>query len=253
MGHRFAMKKFLIILSSVLIYNLPVLAQFGGGSAAPSSDTSLDELFSGNPVFSATQIADITGPNGHINVKTQMYFDHGNSRSEMNMADVQGSLPPNALAQMKAIGLDKVVTINPASKTSQLTIYPNIRSYFSTAVPAAAKGASNSITITKIGSESVGGHSCIKNSVVVTSGGESHQFTTWNATDLRNFPIEIAISDQGTSVTMTFQNVSFAAIPAYEFQPPSAYSHYDNIQALMQAAMMSRMSASPTPPRTPNQ
>ena len=65
-------------------------ANFGGG---------LDKLFDGNPVFTANMITTISGPNGPMNIKTKMYFDHGNSRTDMNMSDAQGGgLPPAAIS-----------------------------------------------------------------------------------------------------------------------------------------------------------
>lgn len=246
------MKKF-FWLSAVWVCCAPAHAQFG--SPAAKADASMDQLFKSTPVFTATESTAITSGSAPINVTSQMSFDHGSSRSEMNMADVHGgNLPPNALAQMKAIGLDKVINISPANKTNVYTIYPNIRSYICTQVPdSAAITGSNSVQITKVGTETVNGHPCIKNSVVVTSNGESHPFTTWNATDLNNFPIQICVTDQEASVTMTFRNISFAAVPASQFQPPAGFSKYDNLQALMQAAIMSHMSAAPAPPAAPNQ
>ncbi|MBW8864619.1 MAG: hypothetical protein JF609_06795 [Verrucomicrobia bacterium] len=48
----------------------------------------------------------------------------------MSMVDVKGSgLPPNAGAQMKAMGMDVVVTITRPEKKLSYLIYPGMQSY----------------------------------------------------------------------------------------------------------------------------
>ena len=72
-----------------------------------------------------------------MTVKSKMVFDHENSWTEMNMADVKGpNFPPQAVDQMKTIGMDDVVTIQPANKVNIYVIYPRIHSYVSMAIPS---------------------------------------------------------------------------------------------------------------------
>jgi hypothetical protein len=239
MGHRFLMRKILLIVCAAFACGVPVFAQMGGGNFGSGM---MDQLFSGNLVFSATMQTAVSGPSGPMSVKCHLSYDHGNSRSEMNMADVQStSLPPNAAAQLKAIGMDEVVTITRPAATNIITLYPNLRSYFSMPLPASGGSTGKyNVQTSRLGTETVNGHSCIKNKVVVTVNGQSHEFTTWNATDLNNFPVQIAISEQGVSALMSFQNVSFNSINAGMFQPPSGYTRYDSGQELMQSAAMIR-------------
>src|SRR5579859_7053230 len=152
MRHRFAMRKSLSVLFAVLACGVTAFAQMGGGA---NFDSTLDQLFDKTPVFSATLQTVMSGPGGSMNASSKMFYDHGNSRSEMDMANVSGSsLPPNALAQAKAMGLDKVVIIAPSSKTKVFTIYPNLRAYISSPSSSGATPTSN-IQITKLGSEAV--------------------------------------------------------------------------------------------------
>jgi outer membrane lipoprotein-sorting protein len=242
-----------ILLFAVLLCSVSALAQMGG-SPTPGPNNGMDELFSANPVYSATMQAVIASPNGPMTVTSKTYYDHGNSRQEMNMANVTGSgLPPAALTQAKAMGLDSIVTIAPASKTNIFTMYPNLRSYFSVPMPPSGTGTNDGIAqTTPLGNETVAGHPCVKNKVVVNQGGQSYTFTVWNATDLKNFPVQISVTQDGSTATITYQNISFGSIPASFFQPPSSYKSYDSIQSLMQAAIMSRMGSVPPPaPATP--
>lgn len=244
------MRKTLSLLVAVLVCAAPAFAQMGGGSAGQSYNSGMDELFKANPVFSATMQTSINGPQGVMSVTSTTIYDHGNSRSEMNMANVSApNVPPGAVAQMKAIGMDDVVTIATAAKTNIYTIYPNLKAYVSMPLPSAAAGVPKAdVQITKLGDETVAGHSCVKNKVVVTTGGETHEFTAWNATDLNNFPVQIAISEQGMSATMTYQNITFGHVSASQFLPPTGYKSYNSVPELMQAAMMSHGAGAGAPP-----
>src|ERR1700739_3351745 len=108
------MRNFLFAFFAALAFTVPASAQMAGPSPGPGGgnfDNGMEKLFAANPVFSATMLTSIDGPNGPMNVKSKMVFDHENSWTEMNMANVQGpNLPPQAVEQMKSIGMDDVVT-----------------------------------------------------------------------------------------------------------------------------------------------
>lgn len=233
------MRKSLLALFAVLACSATAFAQMGG-PGGPSLDTSLNQLFDKTPVFTATMQTVMSGPSGSITAITKMIYDHGNSRFEMDAANAHGSmLPPNALAQAKALGMDKVITIVPANGANGYTIYPNLHGYISTPTPSNS-AQKNRIQVTKLGAETVAGHLCIKNQVLLASPGQP-PLTVWNATDLNNFPIQITVSDQGSSATMNFQNISFGRVAASEFYPPANYKHYDNAQEVLQAAIISHV------------
>jgi hypothetical protein len=239
-----------ILLFAVLLCSVPAFAQFGGSGGGSNPNNGMDALFSANPVYSATLQTALTGPNGPMTVTSKTYYDHGNSRNEMNMTNVTGSsLPPNALRQATALGLDSIVTIAPSTHTNIYTLYPNLHSYFT--VPVSDSGAPSAkdgiAQVTPIGNETVAGHPCVKNKVVVNAGGQPHTFTVWNATDLKNFPVQISISEDNMSAILTYQNISFNSVPASFFQPPTSYKSYDSIESLMQGAIMARMGRIPPP------
>lgn len=237
------MKITLSIIFAALVFGFRSFGQMGG--ASPGLDNSMELLFSGNPVFSATMQTDIASARGSMSVAAKMFFDHGNSRTEMNVAGMQGSaISPQAAAQMKAMGMDQIVTIAPSSKTNVYMIYPNLHSYLSVSVPPQS-ATNNTLQTTKLGAETVSGHPCVKNKNTVTVNGQPHDFTTWNATDLKNFPIQISLTDEGTTITMSFQNISFSTVSASEFQPPTGYTKYSSPQEMMQAVIMSHANAFP--------
>ncbi len=247
------MKKAFFALLAVSIPGFILFAQVGPGPGAgpANSDNGMEKLFAGTPVYSATMITAMSGPNGPMTVKTKTWFDHENSRTEMNMADVDSaSLPPGAAAHMKALGMDDVVTITTADKKNLYVIYPNLSSYVSMPSDGPAGGTNNAAITqtTKLGEETVDGHPCVKNKYTVNVNGDTHEFTAWNATDLNNFPIKIAFEEQGMSATITFQNISFDKIPASQFQPPPGYSGYPSMAELMRAAVATHPGAMPGAP-----
>jgi hypothetical protein len=254
MRHRFPMKKILSALFALFLGAIPAFAQMGGAPGG-TPNNGMDQLFSATPVYTATMQTVMTTPNGPMTVTAKTYYDHGNSRNEMNMANVTGgSLPPNALKQAKALGLDNIVTIAPATHTNVYTMYPNLHSYFTVPVTSSGGASPNDgiASTTAIGNETVAGHPCVKNKVVVNAAGEPHTFTVWNATDLKNFPVQISVTEDNMTAVITYENIAFTSVPASFFQPPSGYKSYDSIEALMQAAIMSRMGSIPPPaPVTP--
>ncbi len=244
------MMKFLSILLAVVVCGVPVLAQMGGPEPV-EGDNLMEKLFSATPVYSATMFTTIPGPGGSpMTVKAKTVFDHENSWTEMNMMDVQTSnLPPDAVEAaeyMKSIGLDDVVTIQPANKLNLYVVYPRIHSYV--AMPVPPSGTTNNAfgkQTTKLGQETVDGHPCVKNDDLVTNSMQSTDFTVWNATDLNNFPIKIVMNVQGMPVTVTYQDISFDKPAPELFQPPAHFTKYGSLQDLQESAKMNHPSGMP--------
>lgn len=255
------MRKILSALFALSLFGVPAFAQMGGGpgpGGGGNFDNGLEKLFGANPVFSATLMTSMAGPQGPMTVKTKMVFDHENSWTEMNMADVQSSnLPPQAVQaaeQMKSIGMDEVVSITTADKKNAYMVYPHIHSYVDIAIPPSDASSNFKMQTTKMGEETVDGHPCVKNDVIITNSVQSNDFTVWNATDLNNFPVRITMTEQGMPVTITFENVSFDKPAADLFQPPAHYTRYGSIGDLYQSAIMNHpggMPGAPSPSVSP--
>lgn len=245
------MKNSFSILVAVLLGGLPALAQMdSGASPGANFDNGMEKLFGATPVFSATMQTRMDSPDGPVTVKTKFYFDHESSRTEMNMADAHGgSLPPDAPEQMKALGMDQVVTITPADKKSVCMIYPNIHSYVDMQIPGSGPDTNQyQIQTTKVGEETVDGHPCVKNKTIVWTDDQTNEFTVWNASDLKNFPVQIAMSEGDMSATIDFHNVSFDKLDAGLFQAPTNYTRYGTMQDLMMSAAMNHPGGMPGMP-----
>jgi hypothetical protein len=239
------MKKYLpFLMALVLAAGISTSpAQMGGGPSVPQFGGGMEKLFGANQTFSATTQIQASNGNTPITMSGQMSFDKGASRFEMDMSQMQGgNIPPQAMAQMKSMGLDKMVSITQSDKKIVYVIYPDARAY-TEMTPAAPDTATTNtdapIQITALGNETIDGHPCVKNKAVVTDKqGVKHEFTVWNATDLKNFPVQIAMNEEENPVTFSFHNVSFAKPDPALFTPPTGFTKYDSMQEMMQSIMM---------------
>lgn len=94
----------------------------------------------------------------------------------------------------------------------------------------------------RLGKETVEGHDCVKNKVVVTDKeGAKHESTVWNASDLKSFPVKIVTGEAGHPATILFKNITFTKPAASLFEPPSGFTKYDSPQTMMQTEMMKKM------------
>jgi hypothetical protein len=180
-----------------------------------------------------------------VTMPGKVNFDSGKARFDMNMSEAKGSaMPPQMVVQMKSMGMDTMTSINrPDLKVSYL-IYPGLKAYAEMPIQdsTADKSADYKVETTEQGKETLDGHATVKNKVVVTDDqGKKHEYTVWNATDLKKFPVKIETAEEGMNMTMTFKNVKLDKPKADLFNAPSDYKKYDNVMSLMQQEMMKKM------------
>jgi hypothetical protein len=241
------MKKSLTLLATTLLCLglMPAFAQMGRMPGGPNLDGAMKKLFGDNQGFIAdleTQIKQASGD--EIIMPGKVSFDTGNSRFEIDLNDAKGlKMPPNAAAQMKSMGLDHMISITLPKKNLMFLIYPGLNSYVKNPLPATNATNDNfKVETTEMGKGAVDGHDCVQNKVVVTGGdGTAHEFTVWNATDMKKFPLKITNAEQGNEFTMSFKNVSLTKPAASAFEVPASYTAYDNVQTMMQTEMMKKM------------
>jgi hypothetical protein len=244
------MKKLLLLTTAFVALGLtPAFAQFGsrGGAQGPRFGGAINQLFGANQAFSAGMEFQTSGRDGQtVTMPGKLSFDSGNSRFEMNLSESRGTaMPPSAVAQMKAMGMDTMISISRPDLKLTYLLYPGLHSYAEmpqTDSSASAAPADFKVETTELGKETVDGHDCVKNQVTVTDKeGAKHASTVWNASDLKNFPVKIVTGEQGQTGTMLFKNISFDKPAASLFDPPADYTKYDNVQTMMQAEMMKKM------------
>ncbi len=242
-----------VILSLTLVSARAQYGPRGGLGAAPAGPRlggDMAKLFGDNSAFSANLEMRMTGgaDTGDLGMRGKIAYLEGKSRFEMDMSEMKNSkVTPKSVAQMKQMGMDKVIAISRGDQGASYTVYPGLQAYMENPSPdaEAAKSASDfKIDTTEMGRETVDGHDCVKNKVVVTGdGGKSHESMVWNASDLKKFPVKIVTGEGGREVTLLFKDVRLSAPDAAQFDPPANFKKYDNMMMMMQQEMMKRAGA----------
>jgi len=234
----------LLTAATICIGLAPAFAQPGPPGGGAAFDSAMGKLFGDNAAFTATLESQIKPKSEDlITMPGKISFDSGKARMEMNLAAATGlKLPPGAAAQMKSMGLDQMITISLPEKKSVLLIYPGLESYVDNPLPAAATNLNFKVMTTELGKETVAGHPCVESKVfVIDDKGATNEFTVWNATDLKKFPVKIFRGGPDADVTMLFTDVSLTKPAANLFDPPAGYARYDNMQTMMQTEMMKKI------------
>jgi hypothetical protein len=245
MKNSFAFRAFALIIFCAFATNAS--AQMRGPSTGPKMDAAMAKLFGDVKAFSA-DVEIHAKPANHAEsvMFARMYLGNGRSRMELNFADCKsGDINPQAMAQMKQMGMDRIVNIAQMDRKMLLLVYPGLGSY--TEMPT-QEGANSpdecNAEITKVGEETIDSHPCIKNKVVVTvPDGKKYESAIWCAKDMHGFPIRIQTTSEGSTFVMLYKNISFSTPDKSLFDAPAGYTRYANIQTMMQTEMMKRVQA----------
>ena len=240
-----------VVLPGILCLNLAAFAQ-PGMPRGPQFGGPMDKLFGDNQSFSAALEVQSTDAQGvTTTMPGKIMFDSGKSCFETDLTQTKsGQTPPDA-AQMKAMGMDRVTMIGRPDKKVTYMVFPGMQAYVENALSdseASTAPADFKVETTELGKETVDGHACVKNKVVVTGkDGIPKESTVWNATDLKNFPVKIQTTEQGNATTLLFKNVTAAKPDAKLFEAPSGFTKYDSVAAMMQAVIMKQMGGGALP------
>lgn len=228
---------------AVLACLAPIAAAQGGArmNSALSSAT-FAKIFGNNAAFTATAEMHVTHKDGkhNRNIEMQYFVRDGKVRMNMNLAKMGEQIPPEALSRMKRLGMERyIIILHPGTDQRAVMMYPDIRAYVE--LNARAPGKHNNspqITKTRVGTDTVDGHPCVKYKLTVTRPDGSHgHMTEWEATDLHNFPIKLAMSDNTTASSIVFKHIDHTPPDASLFDVPGHYKRYDSLQQLMISQM----------------
>lgn len=249
-------KHTLALMAATVAFTCSVRAQFGA-PRVPAFNSMEAKLFGDNPTFSADVEMQTELPGrGASTIPGKIAHDADKTRFELDLGDAKGGqMNPAMVQQMKRMGMDQTVGISREDKKVYYTIYPGLNAYTETPLQDVGKPDSASkIQTTELGKETVDGHPCIKNKVVITDDqGKAHEFTVWNATDLKKFPVEFQTSDEGRNATMFFKNIKTSKPDPALFDPPADYRKYTDQRQMFQQEIMKRMGVRRVPPGQPPQ
>jgi len=167
-------------------------------------------------------------------------------RVEIDLAQTRNTgMPAAAAATLKKIGMAEVVSIIRPDKKLVYVIYPDQRVMLAMPLPKEdyeGPEKAPKVSKTALGKETIDGHPCVKNRVVITdSSGQTAEATTWDATDLKDLPVQIQTQEKDSVSLVRFKEIQFARPLAAVFEPPSGFTQYTNADDLKVGVMKKMM------------
>jgi hypothetical protein len=219
-----------VTLSISLLASQWAFAQLPSASPGSGVNAAFVKLFGTVGAFTAKAETSVLDQSQNPLVRMPMEFASldGKVRLEIDLSQVQSKdFTPSALATLKQAGMDRMVSIFRPDKKLTYVIYPGVQSYQELAhSKAETEAAEKGLKLEKaaLGKETLDGHPCAKNKVAVKSGKEPIlDAMVWNATDLKDFPIQIEMKEKDRTVRMHFTDVRFVKPDAKQFEVPAAY------------------------------
>lgn len=174
----------------------------------------------------------------------------GKLRTRMDANQIKSAeLTPAAAAQMNKFGLAEKVTVIRQDKKLVYAFYPAQKAVLT--VPFSKQDAETTskpptIQKTPLGKETIDSHPCTKNKVIITdSQNQRTEVTTWNASDLKDFPVQIQTVEQGKTATIRFAQIQLAKPDPKLFDPPSGFAEFTSQTELMKSIAAKTMGAAP--------
>jgi hypothetical protein len=222
--------RFYRVLALVLLAQSATLAQMPSAGSPTDLNAAFFKLFGSVSAFTAkvdTQVLDKSQKEWIRMPMTLAALDN-KVRLEVNLAEVKSKdVPESAVANLKQMGMDRVVSIIRPDKKTRLILYPAAQGYVSMPLAAAEVEAWEKglqMEKTPVGKETVDGHACVKHRVVVKNAqGPALEATTWNAADLRDFPVQIETKEKENTVLMRFSQIQLGKPAAKQFELPAGY------------------------------
>jgi hypothetical protein len=226
-------------LLAVFLNSLTALGQMADAGV----NSAMIKLFGDNASFTAQADVRVMNSNHVAWLQMPSVFACTDTkfRVDVDMKLIKSTqVQPSTINTFKQLGMDRVTSVIRPDKKATYIIYPGAQSYASMPLSNEdAQVARQSVEKKPLGRETVDGHACVKNLSTVrnSKGAVLIQATTWNAADLKDFPIQIETKENGNTTVMHFQNVNLAKPDAKLFDVPAGFKQYSNPQDLLTAAL----------------
>jgi hypothetical protein len=232
------------VLAAFCLFGTEAFGQIPGGAGPAGMSSALTKLFGPVTAFAAKGEMQVTDKGKKEIAFWPMDFSllDRKIRVEIDLTQTRNKdMPAGAAAALKQIGMSQVVSIIRPDKGLVYVIYPDQQVLLTMAMPKEdADGSAKAAKLQKtaLGKETIDGHPCVKNRVVVTEGsGETAEAITWEATDLKELPIQIETQEKDVVSVVRFTKVQFTPPSPGYFEPPSGFAQYDNPDDLKTGVM----------------
>jgi hypothetical protein len=235
----------ILTLALLVASTIEALPQLFPGAPPAGLDPALMRLFGDHTAFSAEASLRVYDKSEQEILNTVMGFAvrEGQVRMDVDMSKLKSKdLPPNVAGSLQQLGMEKVVSLILPEKQAAYLVYPGLQAILRVPLDEKALQTLQSdlrLKRVEIGRETLDRLACTKYRVTLTgAAGASREAITWNATALKDFPVQIQMADGDNLMILRFRNVTRVAPRSDSFVLPEGYARYDSQQALMQAVMM---------------
>jgi hypothetical protein len=215
----------------------------------PGGDTTvlytMVKLYTNHPAFSARAEMRVLDKNKKVTDLMPMNFAllDGRWRMDIDVSQIHSAeMPAQLLPSLKLMGMDQMNIIMRPDEKIILSCYPRMKTYVETPLTLQEEAAVNRhfrIEKTKLGRETLDGHPCEKEKLVLTDTGKKAQrfeATVWNATDMKSFPVQVEIPEDDSTVIMKFKDIKLGNPGASQFTAPAGLTKYTDAAKLLQDA-----------------
>lgn len=256
----------LVGASSPATAQLPDLGNFGsllnsGGGAAATDFAALSKLLGDHKAFTAK--LDVKIYDADLKEKTSVPMDFARLDDKMRMELeteqlVSRAMPGGSGAFLKQLNMDRIIiTLRPDLSASFVT-FPGIQASLRSALGKEEKidpAKQPKLESTDLGKETLDGRACVKKKIVATpDAGKQTEYTVWQATDLKDFPVQVKTKEKNDTILLRYTDVKLARPDAKSFDTPAGCKEYTDSKEMMQAVMvklMSEAAAAAATPETP--
>jgi hypothetical protein len=189
------------------------------------------KLFAAYPAWTAKVEVQVFGAAGKETVRMPVDWAvlDGKVRLDVDMEQMTSpDVPASTIAGWKQAGMSRVVSVFRPDKKATYVLYPGVQTYLNLPLAKAdAEALEKGLKVEKsaLGKETVAGHACVKNKVLVKGDkGPVLEATVWNAADLKDFPVQVEMKEKQSAVRMRLTQVRFVKTEAGQFDVPANYS-----------------------------
>jgi hypothetical protein len=248
------------ILASVFVAwtGFSAAAQMPGSGSPTGMDAAMIKLFGNVNAFTAKANVQVLDKEKKETTSVPLGFSllDQKVRVEIDVTQIMSKqLAEEDVAGMKQMGLAQIISIIRPDKKATYVIYPSQKSFLRMPMSKEESDvleANPKIEKSPLGKETIDGHPCTKNKVVVTSSqSKTLEATTWNASDLKDFPLQIETTDKETTSIIRFKDVRFTKTDPAQFEPTAGYTEYKDQMDLMVAIAKKSVNNAPdsNPPK----
>src|SRR5688572_3272184 len=218
---------------------LPSFNLGGGGSGGGADFATMARLFGNHTGFTAKSEIRMYDKSQKETISAAMTFAYldNKTRIEIDVTQMKNKdLPAGIADQLKQMGMDQIVTLIRPDRKAMYVLYPKLEACLTQPLPKDTGDAKMDKQV--VGKETLDGHPCVKHKITFTSEkGGKEEFTVWNATDLKDFPVQILAKQNEDTVITRYKQVQLTKPDAKLFDLPAGFKEYNDTQSFMQGIM----------------